>query len=322
MGNLGQYLRDTREARGIDLRDAAQQTRISVQYLKALEDEDFSRLPGEVFVKGFLRNYSRFLNLDEAEVMKQYADLKPPKPVIADNTAGTVVEVQPAIVPEKKPTKKISIEPFAWVGGTLAVLILFFFFALPSRQTQQSRTSASQPQGNQYVQTANTSTSKQEKIYLEVVALENTWILVRVDTSPQKKAVLQKGEKLTWSADDRFQVSYGNVGALKLALNGHELTVNEPRNSIIRDLTITAAGIMNKKNQQGSAVPKKPRQQPSVLPQGIQPSGQQPVVRPQQPTPSEEQPARTQKPSPQAQNPASSPPPQPPNTGLQRPSPQ
>ena len=54
MGKLGQCLRETREARGIDLRDAAQQTRIGVNYLKALEEQDFSRLPGEVFVKGFL----------------------------------------------------------------------------------------------------------------------------------------------------------------------------------------------------------------------------------------------------------------------------
>ncbi len=43
MGTLGQYLRSAREARGIDLRDAAQQTRISFNYLKALEEEDFSQ---------------------------------------------------------------------------------------------------------------------------------------------------------------------------------------------------------------------------------------------------------------------------------------
>ena len=77
MGTLGQYLLNARLAMDIDLRDAAQQTRISIQYLRALENEDFSKLPGEVFVKGFLKNYGRFLKLDESEVMKKYAELKP-----------------------------------------------------------------------------------------------------------------------------------------------------------------------------------------------------------------------------------------------------
>jgi len=52
MGTLGEYLRSAREKRGLDLRDAAQQTRISFTYLKALEEEDFSKLPGEVLSGG------------------------------------------------------------------------------------------------------------------------------------------------------------------------------------------------------------------------------------------------------------------------------
>jgi hypothetical protein len=92
-------------------------------------------------------------------------------------------------------------------------------------------------------------TVKSDKLYLEVIALENTWLLVRTDTSPQKKAVLNKGESLIWSADERFLLSYSSAGAIKLLLNGQELTVNEPKNAVIRDLVITAAGIENRKIQ-------------------------------------------------------------------------
>jgi len=271
MGKLGQYLRETREARGIDLRDAAQQTRIGVNYLKALEEQDFSRLPGEVFVKGFLKNYCKFLHLDEAEVMKQYAELKPQKPTSAGG-AVAAVETQPPIVAEQKSSEKISIEPFVWAGGILIALVLFFFFALPARHVRQNITAVNQPQGTPVAQASIPSTIKKEKLYLEVVALENTWILVRTDTSPQKKATLQKGESLTWSADERFQLSYGNVNALKLSLNGQELTINEPRNSIVRDLTITVAGVMNRKKQSGYTISKKPKQQQITSPQQMQPS--------------------------------------------------
>src|SRR5512139_971744 len=108
MGTLGSYLRTVREARNIDLREAAQQTRISINYLKAIEEEDFSKLPGEVFVKGFLKSYARFLQLNEDEVMARYAGLaKPAAP--APPAAGQKTEKQkvpapqqPASEPERK----------------------------------------------------------------------------------------------------------------------------------------------------------------------------------------------------------------------------
>ncbi|HSB32914.1 MAG TPA: helix-turn-helix domain-containing protein, partial [Nitrospirota bacterium] len=100
MGTLGKYLHDAREARGIDLRDAAQQTRISLQYLRALEEENFEKLPGDVFVRGFLKNYARFLRLDETEVMKQYAEMVQ-KPV----PAGVANQVQEAAEKHEKPRR-------------------------------------------------------------------------------------------------------------------------------------------------------------------------------------------------------------------------
>ena len=111
MGTLGKYLHNARLAKDIDLRDAAQQTRISIQYLRALENEDFSKLPGEVFVKGFLRNYGRFLNLEESEVMKKYAQLKPQ----LASSSTPAPDSDDAVVPgERETSKETPIEPFVW----------------------------------------------------------------------------------------------------------------------------------------------------------------------------------------------------------------
>lgn len=297
MGTLGEYLRASREALGIDLRDAAQQTRININYLRALEDQDFSRLPGEVFVRGFLKNYCKFLYLDEAEVMKKYGELKPQR--TSPGPAETAENDSAAVAADQKAHKKPSLEPFIWGAGILIVLILFFFIALPARYPKQTQYA---PVLSQPVQTAPTpSASKSDKLYLKVVALENTWVLIRTDTSPQKKAVLQKGDTLTWSADDRFQLSYGSAGALTLELNGRELIVNEPRKAVIRDMTVTTAGLVTKKIQPEYVKPKKPKQQPEAAVPGQsifsspQPVGQSPQRQPSPEQPTDES-QRTQPP--------------------------
>ena len=280
MGTLGQYLHDARLAKDIDLRDAAQQTRISIQYLRALENEDFSKLPGEVFVKGFLRNYGRFLNLDESEVMKKYAQLKP-QPA-SPSTPTPTPNAENAVVPgERETPKETPIEPFVWGAVILILLLVFLFSSLPSRLSKDIQ----QPAGSTVPavlsrENASAQGVKQEKLYLEVVAIEDTWLLVRTDDSPQKKAVLKRGESLTWSADERYLLSYGRVGALKLVLNGEELMVNGTKETLVRDLVITRAGVLNQPAPVRQARPMKPKPQPAAEPQQAQP---------QQPSPQAEQ---------------------------------
>jgi transcriptional regulator with XRE-family HTH domain len=262
MGTLGKYLKDARESRQLDLRDAAQQTRISINYLKALEEEDFARLPGEVFVKGFLKNYSRFLHLDESEVLKKYGELKPLQP--PSGTAATGQE-QADIVDEQKTDKRPFIESFIWAGGILIILVILFFTAFPTHRSLQTQPAAILSHSSQTTPAPGLAPFKQDKLYLEVVALEDTWLLVRIDSSPQKNAVLKKGETLTWSADERFQLSYASAGALKLSLNGKELVVNESKNVVVRDLTVTASGVVNR-NLQTEYTKPKPKRQPTAQP--------------------------------------------------------
>ncbi len=63
--SLGSLLRRSREERHIDLDEAVSTTRIRRNYLEALENEEWSKLPSQVFVKGFLRSYAELLGLDK-----------------------------------------------------------------------------------------------------------------------------------------------------------------------------------------------------------------------------------------------------------------
>jgi len=72
MFELGNNLREARQRRRIDLVIAEQGTKIRSKYLAALETEEFDVLPGPVFVRGFLRTYSRYLGLDPQLFVDEY----------------------------------------------------------------------------------------------------------------------------------------------------------------------------------------------------------------------------------------------------------
>ncbi len=278
MGTLGQYLRSAREAMGIDLRDAAQQTRISANYLKALEEEDFMKLPGEVFVKGFLKSYGRFLRLEEREVMKRYAELEPQlsTPYAAEE------EEKQAVMPERVKKKGTPIEPFIWAAVIVISLIVFLVTTRPNKNAGDSQSTVSAPTGT-LPGVGHVQPAKPEKLYLEVVALEDTWLLVRTDASPQKKALLKKGENLIWSADDTFLLSYSDIGAVKLLLNGEELSVQGAKGTVVRDLVITRAGIASQQLEPKQPKPAKSKPKPSQPQAQHQSPQQQPTPQPEPP---------------------------------------
>ena len=61
---LGSYLKNLREEKNVSLETAARSTGISLKYLKALEAEEFEKLPGLIYAKNFLKNYLIFLGGD------------------------------------------------------------------------------------------------------------------------------------------------------------------------------------------------------------------------------------------------------------------
>ena len=70
--SVGDRLRDAREAKGVDLFRVERDTKIRSKFLAALEDGDFADLPGDVYARGFLRNYASYLGLDADEVEEEW----------------------------------------------------------------------------------------------------------------------------------------------------------------------------------------------------------------------------------------------------------
>jgi cytoskeletal protein RodZ len=70
--SIGDFFRQVRETKGLTLDEVAIKTRIHPEYLKALEESNFAKLPEQVFAKGFVRSYARSLGLDEDDAMRRF----------------------------------------------------------------------------------------------------------------------------------------------------------------------------------------------------------------------------------------------------------
>lgn len=68
MSSVGEQLRRERLAKGLSLDQISRETKISARLLEAIEKDNFETLPGGVFAKSFVRQYARFLGLDEEEL--------------------------------------------------------------------------------------------------------------------------------------------------------------------------------------------------------------------------------------------------------------
>ena len=87
LSELGEILRSARQKRHLSLAQAAEATRIKLSYLEALEDGEYSLLPGQAYVTGFLRNYAKFLGLHPDDVVQEYHACVPvPQPAVKPST--------------------------------------------------------------------------------------------------------------------------------------------------------------------------------------------------------------------------------------------
>jgi transcriptional regulator with XRE-family HTH domain len=88
---IGARLRHERELRGLSLEEVARATRIALISLERVEADRFDDLPGEVFVRGFLRSYAKAIGVDPDEILALYGSARrvPQVAPVPVNTTGS-----------------------------------------------------------------------------------------------------------------------------------------------------------------------------------------------------------------------------------------
>ena len=73
MFEIGHSLREARERQGLGYPEIELATKIRSKYIRALEEEDFTAIPGDAYIRGFLRTYAEYLGLDGDVYVDEYA---------------------------------------------------------------------------------------------------------------------------------------------------------------------------------------------------------------------------------------------------------
>jgi len=113
MESIGQYLRRNREERAMSVEEVSRATRIPVGNLERLENDHFDDLPGEVFVRGFLKAYARAVSIPVDDVLARYT------------SSRRVAWVTP--LPMTSPIQKTQGKRF---GVAIAFVVLLILFTL------------------------------------------------------------------------------------------------------------------------------------------------------------------------------------------------
>ena len=220
--SFGRYLKNIRLEKGVRLATVSKETRIGLHNLALIENEDHENLPAEVFVKGFLRAYSKAIGADSDRTLELYlAGLHSYK-----ESARFEAEL---IKSGTKFWPRLLLSLGALVClMTLSVLGASFFVA-PSHVTDsivpEKAAGKSVPEVSITVvepepePAKNISPNTPEKFILDVLASEKTWMKVIIDDRVPKEYSLKPGERLELEASSGFNLLIGNAGGVHLKLN-------------------------------------------------------------------------------------------------------
>ncbi len=228
-GNFGERLKRERELREVPLEEITLATRIGPRFLEALENEDWDKLPGGVFNRGFVRSIARYLGLDEEAFLAEYD--------LAHNAHAQLVEQKHAAqkIENRIPPTPLWVPIALALGFLLLLAALYFGGSYAWRKYKQHSTPpnsgtfsipAASPVANPSTppQAVSASFAQVESpLDLSISTSAPTQVTVRADGATVLDTSVLPGKNMHFSAKSEFAVSVDNSSAVLLELNGEAM---------------------------------------------------------------------------------------------------
>jgi len=240
---VGSQLREVRESLGIQLEEAANVTRIGKNYLIAIEEDTFDKLPSPAYVKGFLRVYAGFLGLSGDEIIALYdrtftSQHSPQSPVILDEEACS----------NGKTTFPRSFLWFIPIPVLISIAAWIYFSpekvkkmetTVPATVRQQTVAAPIMPvrssavrgvitgkilsEGRESLPAAAAPPPNRSGIILKLKVNQDCWLNITIDETVSQQYDLKAGDLIEWKGEKVFALDLGNAGGVEAELNGRPL---------------------------------------------------------------------------------------------------
>ena len=244
MPPIGETLRDARLRQRLDIAEVEQGTKIRAKYLRALESEEFDRLPGSTFVRTFLRTYAEYLGLDSQLLLEEYRqghespreeDLRPLTPPPSSRPVAR--EGRRRFQGGGGPSRGAMV-----VGAVVAILALLLVIGLltgEGDQENEGRPAAAEGPRERPAEGRRQGRQRQggggrDRVTLQVSPLAETYVCVE---DAEGEEIFEQ----TIAAPETFRgetlrVNFGNT-EVDLRLNGEDLSIEQGANPVAFEFT-------------------------------------------------------------------------------------
>ncbi len=209
---IGRALRSAREHRGKSLEDAGRETRVRTDYLEALEREAFETLGSDVYVRGFLRSYAKYLGLNHEKVVGAYERVygRPKPPPAPVERAATVAPTEALVLTERKRPN--------WLLAAAAALVVLS--AAAAIGLIGGGSDAVPPSAE--ITVPPQVPLSERLVTVGIKAFHETPFSIVVDGGEPVEFTLQEGDQRSFEGTETIEVAAEHGGTFLLIVNGKE----------------------------------------------------------------------------------------------------
>ena len=245
METLGEHLKKNREEKGITLEEIEEVTKISLNYLRAIEEERFEKLPAPIFALGFIKQYARCIGLDPEDIAVRYR---------------VAIQREGISSPQGASGRLWGVRKKAfWILlAAVCGLVLLWVFLSPGKQQKEERirsirfprtttkelkkeklrkdmnigaeskeallserpNSTTQPMTDSSKLEKLKTFSGQETVSLTLQAIRKTGVQITIDGKKSEQKILKAGEQFSCHAKKKIQLEIGNGNGIRIFYNG------------------------------------------------------------------------------------------------------
>jgi transcriptional regulator with XRE-family HTH domain len=244
MAFFGENLRRQRELRGIELREIAEATKISIRFLQALETDRVDVLPGGIFRRSFVRAYARYVGLDPERMVAEFLHAHGEEPVGAAKTS------------EKKPEPAAAAAATSRNGFYRRLFLAAVLLGVCGAATSFARRGPGAPEVSVPAPAVifppasllpqplrEPATTFAGPLVLTLKAREDCWVALQTDGRKSFSGIIPAGQSQTIEAQEELILDVGNAGVLEALINDRPALPLGERGEVRKNIVINRASL-------------------------------------------------------------------------------